>query len=111
MGQGILMLVEIGFFAAFFDFANPYLSVPMYGLVLIGFLIHRLLLKRCRTRPGRWAFAGVLMAAAVCGELACAVITGWDLLGVLILYGFVWCLAIGAFAAAVWNTAKKYFRP
>ncbi len=109
VGQGILMLIEIGFFGAFIDLSNLYLTIPMYLLVLIGFGVQSLLLKCCRAGWRRWTFAAALLAGAAAGEIACAVITGWDLLGVLILYGFVLCLAIGALAAVArhWIKARR----
>ena len=99
MELGIMMLAEVGFFDVFFDFSTWMLSAAAWAFLLLGFAIQFLLLKLCRTLWKRRLFAVVILMGLIAGELACQMITGWDLLAVLVLYGCVFSLAIGAVLA------------
>lgn len=101
MELGIMMLAETGFFSVFFDFSTWMLSVAAWAFLLLGFAIQLLVLKRCRKLWKRRLFTVLLILGVIAGELACQMITGWDLLAVLLLYGCVLSLAIGAALAAV----------
>ena len=99
MDLGIMMLAEVGFFRVFFDFSTWMLSVAAWTFLLLGFAIQLLVLKLCRTLWKRRVFAVLILLGLIAGELACQMITGWDLLAVLVLYGCVFALAIGALLA------------
>lgn len=72
------------------------LSVSAWAFLLLGFAIRFLVLKLCRTLWKRRLLPLLLIPGVMSGELACQLITGWDLLAVLILYGCVLSLAVGA---------------
>ena len=75
--------------------------------LLLGFAIQFLVLKLCRILWKRRLFPGLVVLGIVAGELACQMITGWELLAVLVLYGCVFSLAIGAVLAfAVYCVAE-----
>lgn len=99
--MGIMMLAEVGFFHVFFDFSTWMLSVAAWAFLLLGFAIQLLLLKLCRKLWKRRIFAVLLIFGVVAGEVACQMITGWDLLVVLVLYGCVFSMVIGAIMACV----------
>lgn len=108
MELGVMMLAEVGFFSVFFDWSTWMLSVAAWAFLLLGFAIQFLVLKLCRTLWKRRLFPMLLILGVIAGELACQLITGWDLLAVLILYGCVLSLAIGAvLAAAVYCLAGE----
>ena len=107
MELGIMMLAEVGFFGVFFDWSTWLLSMAAWAFLLLGFAIQFLVLKLCRILWKRWLFPALLVLGIAAGELACRIITGWDLLAVLVLYGCVFSLAIGAVLAfAVWRVAE-----
>ena len=91
-------LWEIGFFHVLVNFGNPWLSLLCWGCILFGFAVQTLLLKKCKG-PVKWAFGGVLLAAAAAGEVLSHIITGWDLLAVLVIYGAFVCCLLGVLAA------------
>jgi len=99
MELGIMMLAEVGFFGVFFDFSTWMLSVAAWAFLLLGFAIHFLILKLCRTLWKRRLFPMLILMGLIACELACQMITGWDLLAVLVLYGCVLSLAVGAVLA------------
>ena len=101
MELGIMMLAEVGFFGVFFDFSTWMLSVAAWAFLLMGFAIQLLVLKLCRTLWKRRLFAVLILMGVIACELACQMITGWDLLAVLVLYGCVFSLAVGAGLAFV----------
>ena len=98
--MGVMGLFEIGFFEAFWNFSNWILSLLVYLCVLIGFVIQTVLLKKCRAAGIRWSFIAFMVIGIVSSECAYQVITGWDSLFVLIIYGFIICCLIGAVLAS-----------
>lgn len=108
MELGIMMLAEVGFFGVFFDWSTWLLSMAAWVFLLLGFAIQFLVLKLCRTSWKRRLFPVLLGLGIMAGELACQMITGWDLLAVLVLYGCVFSLAIGAgLAFAVYYMVER----
>ena len=99
--MGVMMLAEVGFFHVFFDFSTWMLSVAAWAFLLLGFAIQLLVLKLCRKPWKRRVFAVLLIFGVAVGEIACQMITGWDLLAVLVLYGCVFSMIIGAILAFV----------
>ena len=90
-----------------FDWSTWLLSMAAWAFLLLGFAIQFLVLKLCRTLWKRRLFPGLVVLGIVAGELACQMITGWELLAVLVLYGCVFSLAIGAVLAfAVYCVAE-----
>lgn len=101
MEFGIMMLAEVGFFSVFFDWSTWMLSVAAWACLLLGFAVQFLVLELCRTLWKRRLFSLLLILGVIAGELACQLITGWELVAVLVLYGCVLSLAIGAVLAFV----------
>ena len=101
MDLGIMMLAEVGFFHVFFDFSTWMLSVAAWAFLVMGFAIQLLILKLSRTLWKRRLFAVLILMGLIAGELACQMITGWDVLAALVLYGCVFALAIGAVLAYI----------
>ncbi len=91
-------LWEIGFFHLLVNFENAWLSVACWGCILFGFAVQTLLFAKCKG-PVKWVFGGVVLAAAVAGEVLSHIITGWDLLGLLLIYGAFVCCLVGVLAA------------
>ena len=91
-----LELIEYGFFEAFWNWSNPILTILVYLSVLTGLIIQYLLLKKCQKKIFHWALIGLCAIGVLLSEYILIFITGWDSLGILISYGFVICILIGA---------------
>ena len=91
-----LELIEYGFFEAFWNWSNPVLTLLIYLCVLIGAVLQYLLLKKCQMKIFRFGLIGLCVIGILVSEYALIFITGWDSLGLLILYGFVICILLGA---------------
>ena len=91
-----LELIEYGFFEAFWNWSNPALTLLIYFFILIGAAIQYLLLKKCQKRVFRFGLIGLCTIYILVSEYAMIFITGWDRFGIIVLYGFVICILIGA---------------
>lgn len=91
-----LELIEYGFFEAFWNWSNPALTLQIYFFILIGAAIQYLLLKKCQKRVFRFGLIGLCAIYTLVSEYAMIFITGWDRFGIIVLYGFVICILIGA---------------
>lgn len=91
-----LELIEYGFFEAFWNWSNPALTLLIYFFILIGAAIQYLLLKKCQKRVFRFGLIGLCAIYTLISEYAMIFITGWDRFGIIVLYGFVICILIGA---------------
>lgn len=94
--MGIMELFELGFFTAFWNWSNPFLTVLVYLFVLIGSLIQLLLQKKCRKIPTRMSLIGICIAGIIFCECVLQTIIGWDRLGIHIVYGLILCVLLGA---------------
>ena len=94
--MGILELFEIGFFTAFWNWSNPILTILVYACIAIGAVIQFVLLRKCRKPAMRWSLIGFCGIGIIISECAWQMITGWDRLGLVIIYGFIVCLLLGA---------------
>ena len=92
----ILELIEYGFFEAFWNWSNPALTLLIYFFILIGAVVQYLLLKKCQKRVFRFVLIGLCAIYTLISEYAMIFITGWDRFGIIVLYGFVICILIGA---------------
>lgn len=107
MQLAIGQLWEVGFFHGMFDFSNPFLSVGIWLCLLLGAAVQFVLLLRCKSRRWRGSFAALLIALLVACEFACQAITGWDLLGWLIIYGGMLVMLLGAgICTLIWKIIK-----
>ena len=91
-----LELIEFGFFEAFCNWSNPTLTLLIYLCVLIGAVVQYLLLKKCQKRVFRFGLIGLCAIYILVSEYAMIFITGWDRFGIIVQYGFVICILIGA---------------
>ena len=91
-----LELIEYGFFEAFWNWSNPALTLLIYFFILIGAAIQYLLLKKCKNRFFRFVLIGLCAIYTLISEYAMIFITGWDRFGIIVQYGFVICILIGA---------------
>ena len=91
-----LELIEYGFFEAFWNWSNPALTLLIYFFILIGAVVQYLLLKKCQKRVFRFGLIGLCAIYTLISEYAMIFITGWDRFGIIVLYGFVICILIGA---------------
>ena len=91
-----LELIEYGFFEAFWNWSNPALTLLIYFFILIGAVVQYLLLKKCQKRVFRFVLIGLCAIYILVSESAMNFITGWDRFGIIVLYGFVICILIGA---------------
>jgi len=82
-----------------FDFTNIWVSIIEWFCVLVGFLIQYILLRKVRSLPAKWGFPCLLLAGSVVCEYMTWTITGWDVLAVVLIYGFIVCLALGVVLA------------
>lgn len=83
---GIVQLWEVGFFQAPFAIGEP-IFFFFWAALLIAFAVQLLLLKICKHRWSKWSFLVLSLTGALLGEILCQVITGWDKLAALLLYG------------------------
>lgn len=106
MQLAIMQLWEAGFFMIPFSPGEPLLFGAFWAVLLIGFLIQLLLLKKCRSW-GRWSFAAVCAIGLAAGEVLCQIITGWDLLAAMLLYALFLTLLFGCGISFLWQHLRK----
>ena len=94
--MGFIELFEVGFFAALWNWSNTILTILVYACIAIGALTQFVLLRKCRKPAMRWSLMGICGVGIIISECIWQMITGWDRLGLIIIYGFVICLMIGA---------------
>ena len=94
--MGFIELCEMGFFECFYNFSNLYVSVPMYFCVLIGIISQNDFFKKYNKGKKRYLLIFVCIAGIFLSECIWLIITGWDRLAVVVVYGFIICILIGA---------------
>ena len=105
--MGIVELFEIGFFATFLDWSNPFLTAFVYAFVIVGVIIQIILQKKCRKPKTKWLLIGICgVGIAIC-ELLWQTITGWDRLAIDIFYGLAICLLFGAIITTIVSAIKS----
>ena len=93
-------MYEIGMFHAFFSIEAWQITIPLWICVALGFMVQYVLLKKI-TIYARWIFAAVITLLVILCEALSHIITGWDLFGLLIIYGGVFALFIGIIIATI----------
>lgn len=93
-------MYEIGMFHAFFSTEAWQITIPLWICVALGFMVQYVLLKKI-TIYARWIFAAVITLLVILCEALSHIITGWDLFGLLIIYGGVFALFIGIIIATI----------
>lgn len=99
----MLELIEMGLLDAFF-LPGDVLTAVNWIFAALGFLIQYQVTKRCKNAILRWIFPGLLLVGVIWGEYGMWTVTGWDQLGIIILYWPVACLVLGALAG--WIIAR-----
>ena len=100
-------LLDIGVIQALFNFENIWLTLALWACIMLAGFVQYVLLKKC-TSWAKWIFAGLLGVSALICEALSHIITGWDLLGVLIIYGGIFTMLIGVIGATViWYVKNK----
>lgn len=99
-------LIKAGFWVFFFE--GPPLGAFAWGSILVGFLLQYLLLKKVKQPYIRRIFPMLLLIGIVACEYLTRVTTGWDLFGILLVYGMVLCCALGAGAAWAVRGIQKW---
>ena len=105
--MGLFELFEIGFFTALWNWSNPFLTILVYAFIVIGTVIQLFLIKKCQKTITRWSLLGICGMGVVFSECAWQVITGWDRLGIDIIYGIIVCILIGAAIPAAVSMIRK----
>lgn len=103
--MGIVELFETGFFTVFWDWSSPILTGIFYLGVIIGVFLQILLRKKFKNPTIKWLIRGfcgfcITISVVIC-ECLWHNITGWDRLGVIVVYGFVISIILGAIIATV----------
>ena len=93
-------MYEIGMFHAFFSTEAWQITIPLWICVALGFMVQYVLLKKI-TIYARWIFAAVIILLVILCEALSRIINGWDLFGLLIIYGGVFALFIGIIIATI----------
>ena len=99
--MGIVEIFEIGFFSAFWHWSVPGLTVLVYLCVFVGVVLQSVLQKRCRTPAMRWLVVELCGIGVIVSECLWQSASGWDRLGIDLLYGSILCILLGAVAAKV----------
>ena len=89
-------LFEVGVFNALLNWSNPILTAIVYAAILIGILIQLFLHRKYRGSNRRWSLLIVCVVGVVISECAWHMITGWERLGVDVVYGAIVCIMLGA---------------
>lgn len=94
--MGLIELFEIGFFSGLWDWSSSNLAILIYFCVATGFALQFILQRKCRKSEIRWSFIVLCAFGILISEYVWQSITGWDRLGVDIIYGLIVCLLLGA---------------
>ena len=94
--MGLAELFEIGFFTAFWNWSNPILTAIVYAFVFVGALIQIIFQKKSRKPKITWLPIGICGVGIVICECLWQGMTGWERLGLDVIYGVVICLLMGA---------------
>ena len=103
-------MFSIGMFHAFFSTEAWQITIPLWICVFIGFIIQHILLKKVQSYL-KWIFAFILAIVLITLEGLSHIITGWDLFGLLIIYGGVFAVSIGVILAIIVNYIKNKRKP
>ncbi len=93
---GFFELIDIGFFEAFWNWSNVYLTILMYLSVLLGAAVQYLLCRKCQRPFFRWSLIVLCLIGILISEYALIFITGWGSFSILLIYGFILCILLGA---------------
>ncbi|MBQ6835800.1 MAG: hypothetical protein IJO47_01965 [Clostridia bacterium] len=103
-------MFSIGMFHAFFSTEAWQITIPLWICVIAGFVIQYILLKKVKSYF-KWIFVFILGIAVITLEGLSHIITGWDLFGLLIIYGGVFAVSIGVILAIIVNYIKNKRKP
>ena len=107
----IFEAIESGLLQVPFSPDNPYLFFPFWGCLLLAMGIQHLLFRKCKGH-GRWGFIIFSLIGFLFCEIACQIITGWDLILWLILWFLFLTFLLGAgISTLVYKLKKKRGTP
>ncbi|MBE6963183.1 MAG: hypothetical protein E7443_01110 [Ruminococcaceae bacterium] len=95
MQPALLQGVEIGMHIIPLHPESP-LCWIFWVCCLLGGGIWFMLSRSGQRKRKRWIFIGVQIYALLCCEIACQVVTGWDLLIPVVLYFYLLAILLGA---------------
>jgi len=105
--MGIAELFEIGFYTAFWNWSNPILTALVYSFVIVGAVLQIIVQKKCRKPKIKWLLIGICGVGIIVSECIWHTMLGWERLGVVIIYGLIVCLLLGAMITAVISALKS----
>lgn len=105
--MGFIELFEIGFFSGFWNWSAPNLTILLYFCVATGFALQFILQRKCRKPAIRWSIIVLCAFGIIISECVWQTITGWDRLGVDIIYGLIVCLLLGAIIMMIVSLFKN----
>lgn len=95
MQLALMQGIEIGTHTLPFHLGNP-LGILFWVAVLLGAGIQTVLNRRGKCRLTRAAWLIFLLAALLACEIACQIVTGWELLLPVMLYFYLLAMLLGA---------------
>lgn len=94
--MGFFELFEVGVFYALLNWSNPILTAIVYTSVFVGIFIQFFLYRRYKASNKRWSLLISCLVGTIISECAWHMITGWERLGVDVVYGSIVCIMLGA---------------
>jgi len=101
--EGLKEVIEVGMLQALYTPSAPWLFIPSWFCVILGLFVQLRCLKK---KKAKW-FLVILAFSLIFSELACQLITGWDVLIFLILYGFFIYMLLGAALGTIIHCLQK----
>ena len=101
--EGFFEVLEVGMMEALITPSVPWLFIPSWLFMILGLIIQLRCLKK---RKAGW-FMAILGIALLFSEIFCQIITGWDVLIFLVVYGLLLDMLIGAALGTVLHFLRK----
>jgi len=90
-----LEAMEVGLLQIPFHPDNPFLFCLFWLCFFIGLIVQTVLFQHCKGY-GKWGFILFALIGFLCCEMACQIITGWDLILWLVLWFLFLTFLFGA---------------
>lgn len=100
-------LFEIGFFDALWNWSNPLLTAFVFGSIAVGFAAQYILQKKCRNIILRFSAFAVYLIGIIFCAYQWQTLSGWDTLGIIIIFGLIICMILGSVLAVVFSFFAK----
>lgn len=99
-------MYEIGMFQTFFSPGTWQITLPLWMSVGVGFAAQYFVFEKVESYF-KWLLAFISILVIVLFEGLSHILTGWDLFGLLIIYGGVFAAFMGIVAASMVYLIKK----